>query len=100
MENNRLAGTLSLCRRAGKLSMGFDQVKESVQKGNAQLILLARDLSPKTAQEIRFLAQPKGIHCQEIAYTMDELWYLIGKRIGVAAVTDRGFAAKLTGEMN
>lgn len=97
MEGTKLAGTLSMCKRAGKLVIGFDMVKESLHKKNAQLILFAEDLSPKTEQDIRFLAGQHGVPCQKLPITMDELWYLIGKRVGVAAVTDTGFARKLTG---
>lgn len=98
MEQNKLAGTLSLCRRAGRLTMGFDPVKESVQKGDAQLILLASDLSPKTARNVRFFAQQGNVCCMDLDLTMDELWFLIGKRIGVAAITDKGFAGKFRSE--
>ena len=42
---NKLLGALSLCRKAGKLTMGFDPVAESAAKGKAALVLLAADLS-------------------------------------------------------
>lgn len=95
---NKQAGILSLCKRAGKLVLGFDVVKESVQKGNAQLVLFARDVSPKTAQDLCFYAKGAGVRCMKVEYSMDELWYLVGKRAGVAAITDRGLAGKLMGE--
>lgn len=89
---DRLTGALSLCRRAGKLALGFDSVKESVHKGNAHLILFAADVSPKTEENIRFTAEQCAVRCIRLTLTMDELWFVVGKRVGVAAVADRGMA--------
>lgn len=95
MESGKLAGTLTLCRRAGRLMIGYDQVKESVQKTDACLILLAQDISPKTAERVRLLAADSGLPVKELPFSMDEMEQLLRKRIGVAAVTDEGFAGSL-----
>lgn len=95
MNRDKLSGTLTLCKRAGKLILGFDLVKESVQKGTAQLVLFSQDVSPKTAKDIRFHAERHGVPCREIPLLMDEMWYLVGKRAGIAAISDKGFADRL-----
>ena len=95
MQSSNLAGTLTLCRRAGRLAVGYDQVKESVQKTDAFLILLAQDVSPKTAERVRFLAAGDGLPVYELPFSMDEMEQLLGKRIGVTAIADRGFAGSL-----
>ena len=41
---NKLASMLSLTKKAGKLISGFDVAKDSVEKKNAGLVLLAKDL--------------------------------------------------------
>ena len=48
-DQNPMLGALGLCRKAGKLVMGFDAVAESVMKGKAVLVLTAQDVSPRTA---------------------------------------------------
>ena len=45
-DQNLMLGALGLCRKAGKLVMGFDAVAESVMKGKAVLVLTAQDISP------------------------------------------------------
>ena len=95
MQPNRLAGTLTLCRRAGRLALGYDQVKESVQKTNACLILLAQDISPGTAERVRSFALKGKVPLRETGLSMEELEQLLGKRAGVIAVNDPGFAASL-----
>ncbi len=91
----KLEGLLSMCRKAGRLVLGHDSVKESVQKRTAEIILFAEDFSPRTAQHIRRPAEQSGIHTLTLPLTMDGMQRLCGKRAGVAAVTDRGFAAAL-----
>ena len=44
---------LSLCRKAGALTMGFDAAVESVMKGKSYLVLLTSDLSPRTERRAR-----------------------------------------------
>lgn len=95
MPADRLMGMLTLCRRAGRLALGYDQVKESVQKTNACLILLAQDISPKTAGKIRALAEEAGVPVREGGWQMAELETFFRKRVGVLAVNDAGFAAAL-----
>ena len=45
----KLFSALSLCRKAGKLVLGFDAVTDSVYGGKAVLVLLAADASDRTA---------------------------------------------------
>lgn len=94
--NDALLRFMGLARRAGKLSLGSDPAAEALNKGSAQLILLAGDLSPRTAGGIESAAKEKGVAVVKTGVTMDEISMAIGKRAGVVAVNDRGFAEKLT----
>ncbi|MBO6231630.1 MAG: ribosomal L7Ae/L30e/S12e/Gadd45 family protein [Ruminiclostridium sp.] len=89
--NNRLS-TLGLCRRAGKLIMGFDAVAEEVRSPGTKVkgVLLASDLSEKTKKEVRFECGRAEITVTEIPETLDELKEITGKRAGVIAVLDEG----------
>ena len=55
----KLFNKLSVARKAGKITYGFESVKEEVQKGKASLVLLANDLSKKTAKETEFFVKIK-----------------------------------------
>ena len=68
---NRLLSLLSLTRRAGKLGLGFDPVKEAVQRREAALVLLAADLSPKTKKEVQWFCRTAGCPVRELPATMD-----------------------------
>ena len=62
---------VSLCRKAGALTMGFDAVEEAVVKGKAWLVMTASDASAKTVQRLN---------------------YAVGDMVAVYAVTDRNLA--------
>lgn len=96
---NKILNLLTICRKAGKLCMGFDPVKESIEKGKAKLVLLACDLSPKTEKEIRFFAEKKSDQSVKIIttpLTLDEFYFGLGKKAGVFAICDEGFAKSLS----
>lgn len=58
---SKLAGLLGIARRAGKLITGFDAAAASAAAGKAALLLMAADLSEKTAKELRYAAREKKI---------------------------------------
>lgn len=89
---DKVISALSLSKKAGKLILGFDVVKESVQNRTAKLIVLASDVSFKTKKEMDFVCTNHGVKRIVIPLKMDEIWYVLGKRAGVIAITDDGFA--------
>lgn len=93
--NNRLLSFLGLARRAGKLCMGSDAVRETARRGGCPLILFAADLSPRTVRAVSTDAARGKVETATLRATMDEIGSAIGKRTGVIAVNDIGFAKKL-----
>lgn len=93
---DKLIQMITLAKRAQKLILGFDVVKASLQKGEAVLLLSASDISEKTNKEVRFLSEQFECPRISIPYTLDALWYSLGKRVGVISVIDEGFAKKIT----
>ena len=91
---DRIAGSLTMCRRAGKLLLGFDAVKEAAQQGAVCCILLAADTSQKTEKEMQFFAGDR-IPLRKLPYDMDALTAYFRKRTAVFGVCDEGFARRL-----
>ncbi len=90
---NRLTASLTVCRKAGKLLLGFDAVKEAAKQGNVRLFLLAADASEKTEKEIRYFAGTLPV--RKLPFDMDALKAYFRKRTAVFGVCEDGFAAKL-----
>ncbi len=94
MQNERILGFLGLCRKAGKLEMGFDVCGEALKKGEAELILLAKDCSERTSGGAKRAAEEAGCEIRTLPFNMDEISFAVAKRAGVFAVCDSGFAKK------
>lgn len=82
---------LSLCRKAGKLTMGFDAVEEAVVKGKAWIVLTAKDASPKTVQRLQNNIGDL-VDVLPMPLTQDTLAAISHKAVAVYAVTDRNLA--------
>ncbi len=95
-----ITGTLTMCRRAGKLVLGMDEVKNACKGGRAFGVLAASDISPKSLKEIKYVCAMEGVKLYHAGMTMDEIGSCLGKCFGIVAVTDSGFmksmAKKLT----
>ncbi len=95
MPADKISGMLGLCRRAGKLVMGFDITAEAIAKKNAAAVFFAKDASDRTVREISRKADEAGIPARVLPLTMDEISYAVAKRAGVLAVCDSGFAGSI-----
>ncbi len=96
--NNKLLSLLGMCRRAGKLTIGYEKTLETIQKHKCKVALVAADTAPRTEKELRFHAKEQ-IPVIRIAQAKEELSHAIGTPAGVVGITDEGFAnqAKLLG---
>ncbi len=92
MNSNRtkLLSLLGMARRAGKLSTGFESVKESALKRKSRLIICSFDLSPKTFKELSFAAD--GKNCERSVLSMEEISNAVGTKTGCVSLNDQGFA--------
>lgn len=87
---NKLISLMTMCRKAGKLLLGFDSVKEAAQQNLVHCVLLASDCASKTEKEIRYYCN--GISCEKLPFPMQDMTAYFTKRTAVFGVTDSGFA--------
>ena len=92
---NKLLSLLGIARRAGRLSLGNDPALEAMRNGQTCVILVANDLSKRTLKGVCFAAEEAHIDVLTMNETMDEIGAALGKRTGVIAVNDAGFANKM-----
>lgn len=91
MSSNKL-GLLTMCRKAGKLKLGMDMIKTSCKNGEAVAVFVASDFSPKSLKEVKFTCNRENVPIYSLGITMDEIWHGLGKKVGVMAIIDSGFA--------
>ncbi len=83
----QLHGAFSMCRKAGKLVMGYDPVVEAVMAGKTTRVYLASDISPKTAQRLRYAVEDLA-EVLPLPLAQDDLADVTRKRVAVYAVVD------------
>ncbi len=88
-------GLLTMCKKAGRLVTGMDMAKDACRNGTAFAVFTASDLSEKSLKEIKFHCGRDGVPIYAAGMTMDEIGTALGKRSGIIAVTDKGFAKGL-----
>lgn len=96
MEMDKLLSLLGMCRRAGRLEIGFEKCEKAIQSKKAKLIVCANDLSKKTQKEIKFSVEKNGNAVPVIVIDYDKiaLSNAIGTPAGVTAICDSGFAER------
>ncbi len=92
---HKLAGLIGMARRAGRLTTGFDAVREQLAAGKAAFVLLAADLSAKTEKELLFGL--KQVNMGRAPFGKEEMARALGfsRPVGVASTDDEGFAAAM-----
>ncbi len=93
---NRFLSTLGLCRRAGKLTYGFDEVCKALKEGKAFGVFFTADLSEKTAKELRFYCEKYSVPLVRTESTMDEISSVLSARTGIIAILDKGLFDSLS----
>ena len=90
----KVLGFISLCRRAGRLTTGMDAAVEKAEKGEAHLLLLAQDLSTRSAARLR--QKLPDIPVISLPCTMQTL----SRYTGILAVCDENFAGGIRAMMS
>ncbi len=95
-----ISGLLSMCRKAGRLVLGMDEVKSSCLRHEARCVLTASDFSDNSLREIERICLRTKIKMIDLPDTMDGIAAAVGKRCGVMSVTDKGFAEAIAKKLS
>ncbi|MCQ2464133.1 MAG: 50S ribosomal protein L7 [Oscillospiraceae bacterium] len=87
---------LTICEKSGKLVKGFDISKEAVTGGKASCVMVTSDVSARTLKEAVFMCKNfPELPVVNLPFTMKDMENSIGRKAGVLAVCDKGFADRL-----
>ena len=92
---DKLLNFLGLCRRAGKLTTGFDAVVETLVRGESRLVITAGDISPNTEKKLVKACEAGDVRLIKLKRTKDEISLAVGRFAAAASVTDSGFARNI-----
>jgi|SRR3989338_9015961 len=92
---------IEIARNTGKLRKGTNEVTKVLERGQAKLVAIAKDVSPaEIVMHIPLLAKEKGVPCVTVN-TKDELGTAAGLSVGTSTVVvvEEGDASKLIKEL-
>ena len=89
--NNKLLSLLGMCRKAGKLTIGYDKTLELFKKSKVLVILVAADTAQRTEKELRFHTN-SALPVIRLNETKEQLSAAIGTAAGVVGIVQEGFA--------
>lgn len=86
---------LGIARKGGNISIGFDATKLDIEKNKSFLVLIAKDASEKTKENIIFMCNKYGIKYIEFG-EKEMLGKSLGRKVvGVLSVRDKNIASYL-----
>ena len=91
MDNNKFTHALGLARRAGKLGLGHDAVKDAVRRGRAHCVVFSADASQRLRDEIAALSG-NDVTTFYTELTAEDIAAAVGKRAAVVSVNDEGLS--------
>ena len=100
-QSDKALEAIEVARTSGKLKKGSNEVTKAIERGNAKLVVVAKDVTPKEiVMHLPLLAKEKGIPCVEVA-SKENLGASAGLHVGTAAVAivQEGNAKKLIEEL-
>lgn len=96
MHLQKLTGILSICRKAGKMEIGFAPMKEALPKGKVCGVVTTSDISPKSFKEVQFYCQKYNVPVCPVPLDMISLGGAVGRKAAVAAILDAGFYDRIS----
>ena len=91
---------LGMAARARMLIMGEDLVVREIRAGNARLVIVSEDASKNTMKKLTDKSTFYNVE-KHVFGTREELGHAVGKESRVVlALTDNGFAKKVSGLLN
>lgn len=89
---DKILSYIMLARKAGKLSLGYENTRHEIFKGNVKLVLFTPDLSEKKKQSFKRFCEEWEIKTLDIEHNLDTIEFYIGKRCGIIGIRDGGFS--------
>ena len=84
--NEKVYQAIELAKSTGKIRKGTNEVTKAIEKGQAKLVAIASDVSPKEiVMHLPMLSEEKGVTCVQVG-TREELGAAAGIDVPTVAV--------------
>ena len=87
---NKSLSLLGICRKAGRITCGYDAVVEEIKIGKSKGVIITEDISDKTRKNVKFFCDKFGISAIAVPFTQSDIEKSTGKKAGVISINDKG----------
>lgn len=88
MTNESVLQAIEIAKKSGKIRKGVNEVTKSVERGKAQLVAVASDVSPKElVMHLPILCEEKSIVCKQDVASREELGAAAGLAVPTVCVS-------------
>jgi large subunit ribosomal protein L7Ae len=85
-DEEKIYEAVEIAKSTGKIKKGSNEVTKALERGNAKLVIVAKDVQPaEVVMHLPLLAKEKGIACVEVA-SKEQLGAAAGLPLGTGAV--------------
>ena len=92
---NKFLNFLGICKKSGKISLGFESCIDTVKKNNAFLILFANDLSERTFKKFNEATENFNVEKINLKFKIDDLYTILKRNVGIISINDKTLAEKV-----
>ncbi|MDR2655162.1 MAG: hypothetical protein LBC56_03690 [Oscillospiraceae bacterium] len=92
---SKLLHMLSMSRKAGKLLLGFDSVREGLAGGRVFAAFVSASASQKTQKEVEFFSKKYRVPFMRLQIPAEVLRRFTGREAAVMGISDKNFAEKI-----
>ncbi|MFH1409899.1 MAG: ribosomal L7Ae/L30e/S12e/Gadd45 family protein [Nanoarchaeota archaeon] len=86
VENDKLYEAIEISKTTGKIKKGTNEVTKAIEKGNAKLVVYAKDAQPaEITMHLPLLCKEKGVPCFEVP-SREELGAAAGLEVPTVSV--------------
>lgn len=93
-DKEKILGVIGLAARARKVVSGMDAVTDEVKRHKVKLVIIAKDISEKSKENIQYICTNNNVKAIEFS-TMEELGSCIGKKNrAIIGIKDESFSKR------
>ena len=85
---------LGIARKAGRLFLGMDTIKDNILRKNISLVMVTSNISKSSLKKINKVSMQNNAKIVNLKYSTEDIYSSIGKYAAIIGVSDENFIIK------
>ena len=92
---NEFINFIGICKKSGKISLGYDACLKAVKKNKSCLVLYTKDLSERSLRKFQDESEHSDIKGMVVDLKMEDFYIIFKKSVGIISINDKSLARKV-----